>query len=125
MEPILLKKIAPKAFQKIPTEKKVKLTALRKSISKYLIKEIVTNKPVPEEIEPLRIPMKKISITKLNFNLKLILYSEEFCPKLVLKKEYNDKNIENNPKIRYKNFSGRNFTIDAPKITPGVPKNIN
>ena len=34
IEPILLRKIAPVAFQKIPTEKKVKLTALRKSIWK-------------------------------------------------------------------------------------------
>ena len=67
IEPILLRKNAPAAFQKIPTEKKVKLIALRKSILKILINKIVTNKPVPEETEPFRIPIKKISIIKLKF----------------------------------------------------------
>ena len=43
----------------MPTVKKVKLTALIKSILKVLINKIVTNKPVPEETEPLRIPIKK------------------------------------------------------------------
>ena len=67
MDPILLRKNEPIAFQKIPTEKKVKLTALRKSIPKILINNIVTNKPVPEETEPLRMPIKKTGIMKLNF----------------------------------------------------------
>ncbi len=37
IETILLRQYAPIAFQKIPTEKKVKPTALRESISKILI----------------------------------------------------------------------------------------
>ena len=52
-----------------------------------------------------------------------MLLSEEFCPKLGLRMEYKDKKIENNPKIKYKYCSDKNFTIDDPKITPGVPKN--
>ena len=69
--PILLKKNAPKAFQKIPTVKKVKLTALRKFIWKVLIKRTVTNKPVPEETDPFRIPIKKISTPKKYRKLKM------------------------------------------------------
>ena len=60
IDPILLKKIAPIRFQKIPTVKNVKLTARRKSIPKVFIKSIVTSKPVPEEIEPFNMPIKKI-----------------------------------------------------------------
>ena len=70
IKPILLKKNAPIAFQKIPTEKNVKLTALTKSISKILINKKVTNKPVPEEIEPLSMPIKKIGNMNLNFKGK-------------------------------------------------------
>ena len=62
IDPILLKKIAPVKFQKIPTVKNVKLTARRKSIPKVLIKRIVTSNPVPEEIEPFKMPIKKIKI---------------------------------------------------------------
>ena len=58
--PTLLKNIAPVKFQKIPTVKNVKLTARRKSIPKVFIKSIVTNNPVPEEIEPFKIPIRKI-----------------------------------------------------------------
>tara|TARA_S200000501_G_scaffold19929_1_gene17749 strand:- start:828 stop:1100 length:273 start_codon:yes stop_codon:yes gene_type:complete len=83
----LLRKKAPIAFQKIPTVKKVNLTALRKSILKVLINKIVTNKPVPDETEPLRIPIKKIGIINLNSNLELIVLIVEFKPKLVLRKE--------------------------------------
>ena len=64
-EPILLKKIAPVKFQKIPTVKNVKLTARRKSIPKVFIKSIVTSNPVPEEIEPFKIPIRKIKIKNL------------------------------------------------------------
>ena len=59
-DPILAKKTAPTKFQKIPTVKNVILIALRKSISKVFIKSIVTSKPVPEEIEPFNIPIRKI-----------------------------------------------------------------
>ena len=61
-EPILLKKIAPAKFQKIPTVKNVKLMARRKSNLKVFIKSIVTSNPVPEEIEPFKIPIRKIKI---------------------------------------------------------------
>ena len=47
-------------IQQIPTEKKVKVTALRKSILKILINKIVTNKPVPEDTEPLRYQLKEV-----------------------------------------------------------------
>ena len=45
------------------------------------------------------------------------------CPKLGLRKEYNDKKIEKSPNIIYKYFSERNSTMNDPKITPGIPKN--
>ena len=102
MMPILLKKNAPIAFQKIPTVKKVKLIALRKSILKIFINNIVTNNPVPEETEPLRIPIKNIGMINLNFNLKLILFSIEFIPKVGFSEEYNAKKIEKIPNIVYK-----------------------
>ena len=66
IDPILVKEIAPTAFQKIPTLKNVKLIALRKSIPKVLINNIVINNPVPEDIEPFKIPTKKTSATNLN-----------------------------------------------------------
>ena len=78
---ILLKKIAPVRFQKIPTVKKVKLTARRKSIPKVFIKSIVTSNPVPEEIEPFRIPIKKIKIKNLTFWIKLSFLFPEDNPK--------------------------------------------
>jgi len=64
-DPILAKETAPIKFQKIPTVKNVILIALRKSISKVFIKSIVTSNPVPEEIEPFNIPMRKIKIKNL------------------------------------------------------------
>ena len=64
-DPILLRKIAPVKFQKIPTVRNVKLIARRKSIPKVLIKSIVTSNPVPEEIEPLIIPIRKTRIKNL------------------------------------------------------------
>ena len=74
-DPILLRKIAPVKFQKIPTVRNVKLIALRKSIPKVLIRRIVTSNPVPEEIEPFIIPIKKTKIKNLilwtNFGLML------------------------------------------------------
>jgi len=65
MGPILLKKNAPVKFQKIPTVKNVKLIARIKSILNVFIKSIVTNNPVPEEIEPFKIPIRKIEIKNL------------------------------------------------------------
>ena len=74
-DPILLRKIAPVKFQKIPTVRNVKLIALRKSIPKVLIRSIVTSNPVPEEIEPIIIPITKTKIKNLilwtNFGLML------------------------------------------------------
>ena len=64
-DPILVKKTAPIKFQKIPTVKNVKLIARRKSISKVFIKSIVTSNPVPEEIEPFKMPIRKIKIKNL------------------------------------------------------------
>jgi len=64
-DPILAKKTAPTKFQKIPTVKNVILIARRKSISKVFIKSIVTSNPVPEEIEPFNIPIRKIKIKNL------------------------------------------------------------
>ena len=70
--PIRLKAIAPDAFQKIPTDKKVILMAFKKSIPKVFIKRIVTNKPVPEDIEPFNIPITKTNIINLIQDVKLI-----------------------------------------------------
>ena len=64
-DPILAKSTAPKKFQKIPTVKNVILMARRKSISKVFINSIVTSNPVPEEIEPFNIPIRKIKIKNL------------------------------------------------------------
>ena len=63
-EPNLLSAIAPTAFQKIPTVRKVILIELRKSRPKVLINKRVTNKPVPEDIEPFKIPI--INAKELN-----------------------------------------------------------
>ena len=64
-DPILLNIIAPVKFQNIPTVNNVKLIDLIKSIPKNFIKSIVTSNPVPEEIEPFKIPTMKIEIKKL------------------------------------------------------------
>ena len=85
--PILLKKIAPVKFQKIPTVKNVKLTARTKSILKVLIKSIVTSNPVPEEIDPLIIPIKKIKIKNLILSINLSLIFSDDKPKSDLKNE--------------------------------------
>ena len=58
-DPILLKKIAPVRFQKIPTVRNVKHIARRKSNLKVFINSIVTSNPVPEETEPFKIPIRK------------------------------------------------------------------
>ena len=79
--PILLKKIAPVKFQKIPTVKNVKLTARRKSIPNVFIKSIVTSKPVPEDIEPFKIPIMIIKIRNLILLIKLSLIFLDDNPK--------------------------------------------
>ena len=76
----LLIKKAPIPFQIIPTAKNVKLIARKKSIPKLLINNIVTNKPVPEEIDPFNIPIKKIKIRNLNFNNNPSFFSLEDNP---------------------------------------------
>ena len=86
-DPILLKKIAPVKFQKIPTVKNVKLIARRKSIPKVFIKSIVTSNPVPEEIEPFKIPIRKIKIINLILWINLSLLSRDDKPKSGLRKE--------------------------------------
>ena len=70
-DPILLKKIAPVKFQKIPTVKNVKLIARRKSIPNVFIRSMVTSNPVPDEIEPFKIPIKKIKID-VRINTKIV-----------------------------------------------------
>ena len=78
---ILNKHNAPTAFQKIPTVKKVNRIALRKSIPKVLIKSIVTSKPVPDDIDPFKIAIKKISNANLRFKNRLICLFSENKPK--------------------------------------------
>ena len=97
IDPILVKEIAPTAFQKIPTVKNVKLTALRKSIPYVLINNIVTNKPLPEEIEPFKIPIIKIRIANLNFLNKLSSLFTDNNPKSDLWIEYKANKTENIP----------------------------
>ena len=86
-DPILAKKTAPTKFQNIPTVKNVILMALRKSISKVFIKSIVTSNPVPEEIEPFKIPIRKIETKNLIFWKKLSLLFPDDKPKSGLRKE--------------------------------------
>ena len=86
-DPILAKKTAPIKFQKIPTVKNVILIARRKSISKVFIKSIVTSNPVPEEIEPFKIPIRKIKIKNLILHNILGFFTPEVKPKSDLKNE--------------------------------------
>ena len=80
-DPILLRKIAPVKFQKIPTVRNVKLIARRKSIPKVLIRSIVKSNPVPEEIEPFIIPIMKTKIKNLILWMKFGLMFPDFKPK--------------------------------------------
>ena len=86
-DPILAKKTAPTKFQKIPTVKNVILIARRKSISKVFINSIVTSNPVPEEIEPFNIPIRKIKIKNLILLTKLSSLLPDDKPKSGLKNE--------------------------------------
>ena len=87
IDPILVRKIAPVKFQKIPTVRNVKLIALRKSIPKVLIRSIVTSKPVPEEIEPFIIPIMKTKIKNLILWTKFGLMFPDDKPKSGVKTE--------------------------------------
>ena len=87
IDPILLKKTAPLKFQKIPTVKNVKLIARRKSIPNVLIKSIVTSNPVPEEIEPFKIPIRKIKIKNLILWFKFMSLFLDDNPKSDFEKE--------------------------------------
>ena len=87
IDPILAKKTAPTKFQKIPTVKNVILMALRKSISKVFINSIVTSNPVPEEIEPFNIPIRKINIKNLILWIKLSFLLPDDKPKSGLSNE--------------------------------------
>ena len=84
---MLIKKIAPVKFQKIPTVMNVKLTARRKSMPKVFIRSIVTSNPVPEEIEPFKIPIRKIKIKNLIFWVKVIFLLRVDNPKSDFRKE--------------------------------------
>ena len=86
-DPILAKNTAPTKFQKIPTVKNVKLIARRKSNLNVFIKSIVTSSPVPEEIEPFKIPIRKIKIKNLMFWVKLYSLFLDDNPKSDLKNE--------------------------------------
>ena len=86
-DPILAKKTAPTKFQNIPTVKNVILIARIKSISKVFIKSIVTSNPVPEEIEPFNIPIRKIKIKNLILLTKLRSLFPDDKPKSGLKNE--------------------------------------
>ena len=86
-DPILDKKTAPTKFQKIPTVKNVILIARRKSIWKVFIKSIVTSNPVPEEIEPFNIPIRKIKIKNLILLTKLSFLLPDDKPKSGLRNE--------------------------------------
>ena len=86
-DPLLVKKTAPTKFQKIPTVKNVILIARRKSISKVFIKSIVTSNPVPEEIEPFKMPMRKIKIKNPILWRKLSFLLPDDKPKSGLRNE--------------------------------------
>ena len=86
-DPIFVKKAAPTKFQKIPTVSNVILIARRKSISKVLIKSIVTSNPVPEEIEPFNMPIRKIKIKNLILWTKLSSLLPDDKPKSGLRNE--------------------------------------
>ena len=86
-DPILAKNTAPTKFQKIPTVKNVILMARRKSISKVFINSIVTSNPVPEEIEPFNIPIRKIKIKNLILWTKLSFLLPDDKPKSGLRNE--------------------------------------
>ena len=86
-DPILAKKTAPTKFQKIPTVKNVILIARRKSIWKVFIKSIVTSNPVPEEIEPFSMPIRKIKIKNLMLWTKLSFLLPHDKPKSGLRNE--------------------------------------
>ena len=86
-DPILVKKTPPIKFQKIPTVKNVILIARRKSIPKVFIKSIVTSNPVPEEIEPFNIPIRKIKIKNLILWTKFSSLLPDDKPKSGLRNE--------------------------------------
>ena len=77
---------------------------------------------MPEEIEPFKIPIRKIKIKNLILCKKFSLFSPDNCPKSDFKKEYSARNIDIIPKNKYRYCYDINFTIEAPKITPGNPK---
>ena len=86
-DPILAKNTAPTKFQKIPTVKNVILMARRKSIPKVFINSIVTSNPVPEEIQPFNIPIKKIKIKNLILWTELSFLLPDDKPKSGLRSE--------------------------------------
>ena len=56
-------------------------------MSKVFIKSIVTSNPVPEEIEPFKIPIRKIKIINLILLTKFSLVSLDIKPKSDLRNE--------------------------------------
>ena len=61
--------------------------ARRKSISKVFIKSIVTSNPVPEEIEPFKIPIRKRKTKNLILWAKLSFIFPDDKPKSGLRNE--------------------------------------
>tara|TARA_Y100001933_G_C18479935_1_gene347868 strand:+ start:128 stop:499 length:372 start_codon:yes stop_codon:yes gene_type:complete len=86
-EPCWLRAIAPTAFQKIPTVRKVILIDVRKSNPKVFINNIVTNNPVPEEMEPFRIAIIKVNILNLIIVYKLNFFFIDINPKFGFNRE--------------------------------------
>ena len=75
-----------------------------------------------QEIEPFKIPIRKMKIKNLILCKKFSLLSPDNNPKSGFKNEYSESNIEIIPKNKYRYCSDINSTIEAPKITPGNPK---
>ena len=63
------------------------LTILLENFDHSLLKSIVTSKPVPEEIEPFNIPIRKIKIKNLILWTKLSFLLPDVKPKFGLRNE--------------------------------------
>ena len=69
---------------KNPNSKKGQTYSSQKIHFKVFIKSIVTSNPVPEEIDPFKIPIRKIKIKNLILLTKLSLLLPEDKPKFGL-----------------------------------------
>ena len=73
---------------------------LRKSIPNVLINKSVINRPVPEDIEPFKIPIKKTINANLNFDQILRFKSFEEIPNSDLLKLYTANKTEKTPNAK-------------------------